>query len=435
MFKEINILKSSFLTLSIRFVGAFAGIALTILVTFTLSINDAGSIFLVIAILNICGRIASAGMGLSMLRFVSAYKSLKEFNIIYSILLSTLIFVIFCSVVISIILISLKFYIAEFIFENADLTIGIYIIALALPFFAVTNILIGYIQGNKKPMMAVFLENISTQIIFSFSIIVFILLNKNLSLSDAYNFLLLASIFTFVVAVFYSLFMYSKHRSSNLDFSKNKEVFYTMLPFLIFIIMQMTIQYSSQILTGYYLDSKNVSLFVVIQRIAFSVAVIMIIFNQVLAPYISSSYKNNDINKLKKISYFCTRVSVMCSIPIIIIIMLFSRDILLFFGEEYIFASSGLQILLIFQILGVFAGNSIMILNMTGNEKDTRNILTFSALAGVILGIILIPSIGIIGAAISTGFAISAQNIIAAYFVYKRFNINILNSYLLTKAK
>jgi O-antigen/teichoic acid export membrane protein len=58
---------------------------------------------------------------------------------------------------------------------------------------------------------------------------------------------------------------------------------------------------------------------------------------------------------------------------------------------------------------------------MTGNEKAFRNILTVGLIINVVLNLILIPRIGIIGAAIASAISLIVWNILSLIYIKRTF--------------
>ena len=89
----------------------------------------------------------------------------------------------------------------------------------------------------------------------------------------------------------------------------------------------------------------------------------------------------------------------------------FSKVILNFFGSEFVAGSSTLIVLSVAQMINTASGANALILGLSGREK----LLLFNNLAMIVLNIgmnsVLIPKMGILGAAIATGTSIVIVNI------------------------
>ena len=97
------------------------------------------------------------------------------------------------------------------------------------------------------------------------------------------------------------------------------------------------------------------------------------------------------------------------------------------FGEQYKQGANLLRILVIGQFINVITGSVGFLLNMTGFEKDMRNIVFLSGAIALLLNFILIPIYGVTGAAIATSIAIALQSLFAVYMVRRRLGFNTLN--------
>ena len=123
---------------------------------------------------------------------------------------------------------------------------------------------------------------------------------------------------------------------------------------------------------------------------------------------------------------FCSRILFIIAIPLCALLFFLSAEILLF-GEDYVNASYLLQVLIFGQFINIICGPVAFLLNMTGNEKDMRNILLLTGILSIILGFILTFHYGVLGAAISTSTSLIIQNLLAAFYVRKRLGFNVFN--------
>jgi O-antigen/teichoic acid export membrane protein len=113
--------------------------------------------------------------------------------------------------------------------------------------------------------------------------------------------------------------------------------------------------------------------------------------------------------------------------PVLIIMLCVPHFFMGLFGEEYKQAAPLLQILIIGQFINVITGSVGFLLNMSGHEKDMRNVVFISGSLAVVLSLILIPLYGVTGAAIATAIALASQNLLAVYKVKQRLGFNTLN--------
>ena len=110
------------------------------------------------------------------------------------------------------------------------------------------------------------------------------------------------------------------------------------------------------------------------------------------------------------------------SLPIALIILLFSKELLSIFGQEFIVGSTVLVTLTIGQLINAACGSVINVLNMVGDQIAARNIIIFATSINLVLNYFLISSIGIEGAAIATTISTLTWNSLAVLYIYKKYN-------------
>src|SRR5690606_14902262 len=83
-----------------------------------------------------------------------------------------------------------------------------------------------------------------------------------------------------------------------------------------------------------------------------------------------------------------------------------------------------LLILVFGQLINAGMGCVVVLLNMTGHERDTLNGVAVAAVANLLLNFLLIPRFGINGAAASTAVSLALWNILLARTVAKRLGLS-----------
>lgn len=100
--------------------------------------------------------------------------------------------------------------------------------------------------------------------------------------------------------------------------------------------------------------------------------------------------------------------------------MIFADDTMSIFGKDFSSLGNILRIMAAGRYVNVLTGSVGSLLIMTGHEREQRLAVLISAVMSVILSLILIPLLGLLGAAISYAIALAAQNLLSVYFVKKR---------------
>ena len=126
--------------------------------------------------------------------------------------------------------------------------------------------------------------------------------------------------------------------------------------------------------------------------------------NAIAEPKFAEFWAQNDRVNLRKFVNRMTWAGFLISVPVIGILGLFPKFWLGMFGDgrEFLVGMDSLYILLIGQLISVLCGSVLVLLNMTGNQWTVQTILVTAAILNIMLNAILIPNLGIEGAAWAT---------------------------------
>lgn len=102
-----------------------------------------------------------------------------------------------------------------------------------------------------------------------------------------------------------------------------------------------------------------------------------------------------------------------------------TQIILILFGRPFVAAATVLSILTVCRLAHAGTGSLGSFLSMTGKERVLMKALMAESTANVVLNIILIPRWGINGAAFATGASMAAMNTILAFYVYKKWGVDV----------
>jgi O-antigen/teichoic acid export membrane protein len=141
---------------------------------------------------------------------------------------------------------------------------------------------------------------------------------------------------------------------------------------------------------------------------------------------IAQLYTDKNRAELLKALKHSARIIVLLTVPVVLIVCLFSENILYFFGENYTQGKKALLILMIGQLMASFFGVSAIYLNMTGRQSIFQIVLIFAVLVNLILNIILIPIYSLTGAAIAFVSSLLFWNIVTTIIIYKKDKLVVL---------
>ena len=285
-----------------------------------------------------------------------------------------------------------------------------------LVFYSITMLNIDTIRALKHTLISEGFRNVFRYMpFFIFSIILYIIDSpEDLVVWFIYSFVVIFIISSAVVYffLFKKDFVTSKHQ----NFSSSS-ILKTSYPMALSAISFFLMQSTDVLFISAYDTFDSVAYYSIAVKLASVTALALISVNIVIAPKIATIYNDKNFYELKSILKKATRVNVVISLPIIIVLLCFSEYILSTFGINYVLAKSALWVLLIAQFFNSVTGPSALYLNMTGRQKKLNVILLISLLINIVLNIILVPAYGMLGAAISTTASFIISKILASALV------------------
>jgi O-antigen/teichoic acid export membrane protein len=420
-----SFLKHAGVAFIVRILGAIAGLIMNLVIARTLSVEQSGLFFLAFALCSAIGMLCTLGLTNAFIRFIGGYHAEGNWGVIKGVVNKGFISTFICASVVGVVVYLSSGFISEYLFDKPLLAPTLKIIAFVIPLYAVYQLLSRAFQGLHKPISSILFQNISTQILVAIGVIAFSIFSFEITSSTVAFVLLIASFFSFMTVIF--LWFRQSNLNVKADFSKTRELVASAKPLWVMMLMVMMVQYSGQIITGIHVSSEDVAYFSVAQRVAMLTSFVLIAVNLVAAPRFAASAKQGKDSELRATSLFCSRIMVIMATPVVVFMLVFPEFILGFFGEQYKQAALLLQILVIGQFINVITGSVGFLLNMTGHEKDMRNVVFLSGPLAVILGLMLTPMYGTTGAAVATAIALASQNLLAVFMVKKRLGFNTLN--------
>lgn len=169
---------------------------------------------------------------------------------------------------------------------------------------------------------------------------------------------------------------------------------------------------------------EDVGIFTVALRGADFILLPINVINAVVASKFASLYAKNDMIGLQSLFTKATRAILAITIPCATILIVFSDFILGIFGESFLAGKLPLAIICIGSVVSSSMGSVGLLLTMTGHESLAARAIIYSLIFNVILNLLLIPEMGVVGAAWSSAISLVALTGIYAWLAFKKLKIN-----------
>jgi O-antigen/teichoic acid export membrane protein len=398
------------------------GIILLPLIAKTLGAGDYGIWTQVSVTISLVITFAGLGLPLAMTRFLAAEKNNKEIQEGFYSILS---FVFLVTLIISFLLIIFSNSIAKAFFNGDSRVViitGLIILVWSLDSVCL-NLLMTFRQMRKYALF------ITADIYGQIGIIVCLVLN-------GYGlFSILLSVLAIRLIIFFALFFLIKSQIGikKPHFSRIKEYLSFALPTVPSQMSSWIVASSDRYVIGYFLGTASVGVYsagYVIGTIPYMVAVVL---SLVLTPALSKLYDEGRMNEVKTHLSYSLKYLLAIAIPFVFGAAILAKPVLSMFTTSEI-AAEGYFIVPLIALGTLFVATYVVIVYILVLVKKTKVIgatWILCALINLGLNILVVPLIGILGAAISTLISYALALGITVYYSLKEIRFNIEWSFIL----
>lgn len=408
-----KIISSSGINFSFRIFGLGTSFLISLLITNLFGVGTFGNYSLVFALSQITALLFTLGLPNTLIKLIGNH----NFN--YYQAKKLLVKGLKVSLLFSIIPVLFFYFGASFlaktIFENIELKNYFLIVTITLPLFILHEIFLYFLVATKNFMK----YNLFMFVLPNAFLILFLYLFYILEVSNYYTFIAfsIAITITVLIEAFTIFELNPKKETISISTFELIKIASPMLFSSLFIYL---LNYTNIIMIGIIIDETQVGIYRIAYQIGSVGFLIIISVSTIITPKIAELFGKGDLVELKLLIQKSTKLITILTIPIVVVLIISSKYILSFWGQEVITGSTALIIIAIGVLLSAIAGNVDQILNMTNNQLILRNITITSFIFNVILSFILIPLYGIEGAAISSLITNVLINILCIYYVKKK---------------
>lgn len=412
----------------IIFIGTIIGLLLgfigrVILVRY-ITQSEYGIYCLALTVISIFATISMLGLDEGSTRYIAYLRGKNEEGKARGVISSSIKIAIIASTSIA----TISFFTSDFIsiniFHTPELSTPLKIFSYAIPFTVLINVFLATFRGFGKVDKQVYFNNILRPILYLLFLIAFVLFGPSF-IGVVYAYVLSISI-TFVVFLIYLMKKYSLSiRSCRSSGSSNtnmmtKDLLFFSVPLLAVGMLMIVMSWTDTLMLGYFKTPDVVGLYNAALPLANLIPIVLVSIGFLYTPIISNLYAKNQIEEIRKTYIILTKWSFLGTLPIFFVLFLFPDVLLnLLFGSRYIGSSVTLQILSLGLFLCTTTGHNYNTLVAMGKTNILMHIFLISEVMNLILDIALIPSFGIIGAAIASAFSIVMADILISIKLYQ----------------
>jgi len=166
--------------------------------------------------------------------------------------------------------------------------------------------------------------------------------------------------------------------------------------------------YADTILIGFFMSNADVGIYRTAFQLTSVATFVTLAFHTVLYPKISNWGTHGQITKIESSLARAWTYSLFLAIPTCVGGWILGERLLYFlYGAPFVAGAPALYFLLLVQVVNVFMFLGTMSLTALNRPKDAFWITVIAAIANILLDLVLIPIIGIAGAAVATLIAMT----------------------------
>lgn len=422
-YKNINLeqrqfLVQAFLSVLFRILAALSAFLFSIMISRLLGAEQSGLFFLALSLITLLSTLSLCGMDNALLRFIGHAFAQKNNPLINQTFTNAFFLVIPLSILIAIAVYFLAPFLAVYLFNKPEIKPTLSYFSLAIPFICLL-LLNGYaLQATRKVIASICSMLLGVHALCLISLLALVYLKLNLQINIAVFIYMASSV---IVAILGSIFWF-KSTDRQLDASRlSMPYFWKSAPSLWLISASgHAMPWVCILIVGSLTSAENVAYFTTALRTSLLISFMLTVINFVTTPRFSAYWNSGQLESLKKLAKFSTRLMIFLSLPILLIAFVWPTQIMMLFGDDFSPAAMPFIILCIGQSVNLMTGSVVFLLMMCGHEKEMRNITFWVGSLTIALVILLTSQWGIIGAAIAVSIGTMTQNLLAICKVKSR---------------
>jgi O-antigen/teichoic acid export membrane protein len=399
-------------------VGRFLGFATHVALAKMYGPAQLGFYALGATLVHVANILSQFGMDNGVVRYVAHYGAKGDTERVRGTILQALGFTFGLSLVFSASMFFGAGFLAETVFDKPFLETMFRVFSLALPFFTLMSMTLWTIQGFQTVRHATIVKQILRPLANLALIFVFYFLGVEiLGAVAAY---ILSMALGSAVALYYLWRVFPKLLDREVKPRyESRALFAVSGPMIIANFTQYINLWTAVLVLGVFTGAREVGIYDVASRTASLSTLVLIAFAGIFSPMISSLYQQGLTRDLGYLYKDVSRWAFTGALIFFLITALLAKDIMLAFGDEFLPGWPVIVIVAAAQLFNSSVGPTARVLAMTGRQRMVMTATISSALAAVALNLLLVPILGILGAAIATATALMVSNSLSLFFVYR----------------
>lgn len=368
--------------------------------------EDYGWFTLGLAVVVIGANISGLGMNQSIARFIPFFKERNEQGkLAYTIFFARKL-VILASLLVGLVIVICSPFLSQILHGDKEFALFLMFFSLVIPLEVMFGYSIGILRGMKDMKMMVFFNNILLWVLRLAFLGIVVMLQLGI------QWLIVAYLVSYILGICF-LWPYI---GKNMDFSKEcqnissrsqnkvvrKELVSYSLPLIFSTVTAMFRKRFDVLLVGMFLSASQVGIYNAALPIAALMTVFLFGINRIAMPVASELYGAAGEEEMAYVYKSIAKWSLMVTLPIFFVLFFYPKYIVsCVFGDAYIEAAGALRILSVGFFINAISGSFGEFLQSFNKTMPIFIISITGTFFNLILMVILIPILGVLGAALA----------------------------------
>jgi O-antigen/teichoic acid export membrane protein len=185
----------------------------------------------------------------------------------------------------------------------------------------------------------------------------------------------------------------------------------------------MVLQRVDGLVIGAFHGARAAGLYESASRTTVLATSVLLAVSAIAAPTIGALHARGDRAAVERVARTAARWMLLPSLAIAAALVVFAGPILSLWGPDFAGASTALRILVVGQLVNAAVGPVGYLLSLTGHERRVARVYAVAAALDVVLCLVLVPPLGMTGAAIATSATTVLWNLWMFVLVQKHLGI------------
>ncbi len=393
-----------------------------ILVARLLGVEMLGYYALSNAVTQITGRLGGLGLDIGVVRYVSKLTAGKRSAAAIATVRRAIGLGLGASLLVMVLLILLAETMALRWFHDTSgqLRVLIAIFAVTIPLSTVARIAAGASQGLKVlKHRALALQILPTAVL---PIGLLLLVGWSGPLLSIGGSFVLSQVVSSVAALYLLLRIFPLHRKP--EAAAEPGLMRFSLPLLGASVVVTALNWSDLIMLGALKDSATAGLYHPALRTAGIFSILAYSFGSILAPMISAHHAGDRSEQISRLLKLTTRWSFIFLWPAFLFLTLYSAQVMLMFGVDFLPMTVPLKVIALGQVVLTLTAGAALVLTMTGHPRYALMNAIAALGTNIAINLALIPRYGVMGAAIATATAAGLLTVLRLLEVWSLYRLH-----------